>query len=247
TVFSSPEINGGTYVNEGTAATGAFSVNISGLVPAKTYYYKAFVVDAAGHYYYSPTEGTFTTSLATPIATAATNVTPVGFTANWDAVTGADSYVLEVYEETGAPMTDLIISEYVEGSSNNKAIELYNGTGGTIDLSNYSLRKQSNGAGTYGGDYPLSGMLSNGDTYVIVHTSANNTLKAYADALRCSAPIDFNGNDAVALFNNGIQLDEVGVYNQTSNWGNDTTLRRKSSIGSPTDTYSPTEWDNCPT
>lgn len=102
TVFSSPEINGGTYANEGTAATGAFSVNISGLVPAKTYYYKAFVVDAAGHYYYSPTEGTFTTSLATPIATAATNVTPVGFTANWNAVTGADSYVLEVNEVSGS-------------------------------------------------------------------------------------------------------------------------------------------------
>jgi len=105
TVFSSPEINGGTYVNEGTAATGAFSVNISGLVPVKTYYYKAFVVDAAGHYYYSPTEGTFTTSLATPIATAATNVTPVGFTANWNAVNGADSYVLEVNESSFVPAT----------------------------------------------------------------------------------------------------------------------------------------------
>lgn len=102
TVFSSPEINGGTYVNEGTAATGAFSVNISGLVPVKTYYYKAFVVDAAGHYYYSPTEGTFTTSLATPVATTATNVTPVGFTANWNVVNGAESYLLEVDEISGS-------------------------------------------------------------------------------------------------------------------------------------------------
>ena len=31
--------------------------------------------------------------------------------------------------------SDLIISEYIEGSSNNKALELYNGTGATIDLS----------------------------------------------------------------------------------------------------------------
>lgn len=107
TVFSSPEINGGTYVNEGTSATGAFSVNISGLVPAKIYFYKAFVVDAAGQYYYSPTEGTFTTSLATPVATAATNVTPVGFTANWNAVNGAEGYNLDVYMKAGAPATTI--------------------------------------------------------------------------------------------------------------------------------------------
>lgn len=241
-----PEFNGGTFLTDGTAATGVFDATVTTLSPATTYYWKAYVMDGTGQYYFS-NELSFTTTLDAPVATAATNISHNGFTANWNAVTGADSYVLEVYEETGTPMTDLIISEYVEGSSNNKAIELYNGTGGTIDLSNYSLRKQSNGAGAYVGDYPLSGMLSSGDTYVIVHTSANNTLKTYADALYGSAPMDFNGNDAVALFKNGIQLDEVGVFNQTSNWGNDTTLRRKSSIGSPTDTYSPTEWDSFPT
>lgn len=244
TVFSSPEINGGTYVNEGTSATGAFSVNITGLVPAKIYYYKAFVVDAAGQYYYSPTEGTFTTSLASPVATAATNVTPVGFTANWNAVNGAESYVLEVYEETGAPMADLIISEYVEGSSNNKAIELYNGTNATIDLSNYSLRKQGNGAGSYSGNLTLSGTLASGETYVIVHTNANATLKAYADYDFGASPMDFNGNDAVALFKNGVQLDEVGVFNQTTDWGANVTLRRKSSVGAPKATYVVGEWDS---
>ena len=41
---------------------------------------------------------------------------------------------------------DLIISEYIEGSSYNKAIELYNGTGSDVDLSQYSLERHSNGA-----------------------------------------------------------------------------------------------------
>ena len=36
--------------------------------------------------------------------------------------------------------TDLFISEYIEGSSNNKVIELYNGTGTAINLSNYSVK-----------------------------------------------------------------------------------------------------------
>ena len=42
--------------------------------------------------------------------------------------------------------SDILISEYIEGSSFNKAIELYNGTGADIDLANYSLELYSNGA-----------------------------------------------------------------------------------------------------
>ena len=34
-----------------------------------------------------------------------------------------------------APPTDLFISEYIEGSSNNKALEIYNGTGTAVNLS----------------------------------------------------------------------------------------------------------------
>jgi len=105
TVFSSPEINGGVIVNEGSVATGEYSVNVSGLTPAKTYYYKAFVVDAAGQYYYSSTEGSFTTTLPTPVATEATNVTPVAFTANWNAVSGAEGYKLDVYTLASTPAT----------------------------------------------------------------------------------------------------------------------------------------------
>ena len=51
--------------------------------------------------------------------------------------------------------TDLFISEYVEGSYNNKAIELYNPTSDAIDLSNYALSRWSNGATT-----PLTTILS---------------------------------------------------------------------------------------
>lgn len=48
---------------------------------------------------------------------------------------------------TELPMAkDLIISEYVEGSSNNKAIEIYNGTGETVNLSDYSVELYLNGS-----------------------------------------------------------------------------------------------------
>ena len=50
--------------------------------------------------------------------------------------------------------TDLFISEYAEGSGYNKYIEIYNGTGSTVDLSNYEVWKISNG-GTWP-EYTLS-------------------------------------------------------------------------------------------
>ncbi|HPT72081.1 MAG TPA: lamin tail domain-containing protein, partial [Candidatus Cloacimonadota bacterium] len=51
-----------------------------------------------------------------------------------------------------AQATDLFISEYVEGTSNQKAIEIFNGTGAPVDLSQYSLKKQTNGAGAFGNE-----------------------------------------------------------------------------------------------
>jgi predicted extracellular nuclease len=45
------------------------------------------------------------------------------------------------YCYSAAPTTtDLLFSEYIEGSSNNKALEISNATGNTINLS-YSVKK----------------------------------------------------------------------------------------------------------
>ncbi|WP_372795278.1 endonuclease, partial [Lutibacter sp.] len=46
--------------------------------------------------------------------------------------------------------TELFISEYIEGSSNNKAIEIANITGSAIDLSIYSLKRNTNGGASWG-------------------------------------------------------------------------------------------------
>lgn len=180
-----------------------------------------------------------------PIANDATLISSAGFTASWSAVNTATSYALDVYSTiSGPPATDLFISEYVEGSSSNKAIEIYNGTGAPVDLSNYSLRKQSNGSGSYVGNLALSGTLNNGETYIIANSSASSVILDLADLTSGNSPMDFNGNDAVALFKNGTQIDEVGVFNQTANWGIDVTLRRKSSITSPAATYNAANWDS---
>ncbi|MBK8533367.1 MAG: lamin tail domain-containing protein [Flavobacteriales bacterium] len=65
-----------------------------------------------------------------------------------------------------AQPTDLIISEYIEGSSNNKFIELYNGTAGAINLANYQLRLHANGSVGVTQSVVLSGSLASGATIV---------------------------------------------------------------------------------
>ena len=72
---------------------------------------------------------------------------------------------------------DLFISEYSEGSSYNKYIEIFNGTGKHINLSEYSVKLFNNGASTPQYELALSGVLNDGETYVIYNGAANTTIK----------------------------------------------------------------------
>ncbi|WAC02112.1 GEVED domain-containing protein [Lacinutrix neustonica] len=140
--------------------------------------------------------------------------------------------------------SELFISEYVEGSSNNKAIEIANVTGSNINLSAYSLRKQTNGAGGWSSGYTLSGSVANGDVFVVANSSASTTLKNNAEVTTSNAALTFNGNDPVGLFKNGVLIDIVGTFNGGSaNFAKDQTLRRKSSVVSPTGSYNTSQWN----
>lgn len=106
----------------------------------------------------------------------------------------------------------VFISEYLEGTGFNKAIEIYNGTGAPVDLSTYYINVYFNGSSTPGGTSPinLTGTLAPGETYVIVSNNANvdPALQALADQF--SNGINFNGDDAVVLMNGSDTLDIFG-------------------------------------
>lgn len=96
-----------------------------------------------------------------------------------------------------AQTTDLIISEYVEGSGNNKAIEIFNGTTDAVNLGGYTLDRYSNGATVpYSIALPAVN-LARGATHVIVYSLADPALLAYAN--QTDANLNFNGNDALVL------------------------------------------------
>ncbi|WGD34195.1 endonuclease [Olleya sp. YS] len=147
---------------------------------------------------------------------------------------------------TGSAATDLFISEYIEGSSNNKALEIANFTGTPIDLSNYTLKKATNGSGSFTSTVSLSGTLANGDVFVIAHSSATAVILNSADATNAGV-MSFNGNDAIGLFKNNVLIDLLGDANSSANYAQNVTLQRKSNIVSPNTNYTITEWDSLTT
>ncbi|PYF07575.1 chitobiase/beta-hexosaminidase C-terminal domain-containing protein [Ureibacillus chungkukjangi] len=132
--------------------------------------------------------------------------------------------------------TDLIISEYLEGSSYNKAIEIYNGTGAAVDLSQYKVEVYFNGSSAPSQTVSLSGTLEEGATYILYHGQSAADIKAKGN-LESTAAMNFNGDDAIVLKKNDEIIDsfgQVGVDPGT-NWGTDAksmdmTLVRKGSI-----------------
>lgn len=128
-----------------------------------------------------------------------------------------------------AQASDLIISEYIEGSSFNKAIELYNGTGSDIDLSQYKLELYVNGASPAGQTLQLTGNLNAGKTYVIHHKDANDSIKSKGNLVNSNV-INFNGDDPVVLKKGNDVIDSIGQGGQRVNNAADVTLVRKSNI-----------------
>jgi hypothetical protein len=118
---------------------------------------------------------------------------------------------------------ELFISEYVEGSGNDKAIEIYNPTSAAINLAGYSLRRYSNGAADYslGGSTNLSGTIAPLSVFVVVNgqtTSSTNSpacnleLQALADQLDGAYPSTtyMNGDDAIVLAKANVIIDIFG-------------------------------------
>ena len=150
---------------------------------------------------------------------------------------------------------DLFFSEYVEGTSNNKAIEIYNPTAAAVDLSLYTVRLYSNGATTPTNSQVLSGTLAPGDVVVLANASATAAFKPVGTLN--SGVANFNGDDALTLEKSGAVIDRFGQlgFDPGTDWTGgavstlNQTLRRKATItvGDPnaTTVFDPSmQWDS---
>ena len=170
----------------------------------------------------------WTQTAGSTVALSSTNQPEVTFTA--PAVVDSLSFTLTVTDNEGASSSSTVyvktaqgvsnqifFSEYAEGSSNNKYLEIYNGSGSDIDLSQYVIASCSNGCGdNTSWDYPENitfeggTVVSAGDVYVIAHPSADAAILAQADYtgfLYLS-----NGDDAFGIVNasTGQIIDIIG-------------------------------------
>jgi uncharacterized protein len=158
-----------------------------------------------------------------------------------------------------AATPELFFSEYLEGSfGNNKALEIYNPTTQTVDLSAYVVMLYSNGATTAGNTLTLTGTISAGSALVIVNSGM--TLSFSSPLVFTSSVANFNGDDAITLEKSGVVMDRIGQVgvDPGTEWGTfptfstrDQTLRRKDTIktgdNNAAGAFNPSvQWDSLP-
>ena len=154
-----------------------------------------------------------------------------------------------------AAPVELFFSEYIEGSSNNKALEIYNGTGAPVTLTGtYDVQIFANGSALPTATIPLTGTVADGDVFVLAQVNAVAAILTQTD--QTTSNFLFNGDDGVALRKAGTIIDVIGQIGSDpgTEWGSgatstaDNTLERKAVVqtgdANGSDAFDPaTRWD----
>ncbi len=112
--------------------------------------------------------------------------------------------------ESASFCEEVFISEYVEGNSNNKALEIYNPSPVAINLEGYHMETWNNGATQPTNTQLLEGVIEPNDVFVIMNALATPELYQAADIE--SQVTWFNGNDVIVLYHEGVIIDQMGEF-----------------------------------
>lgn len=156
---------------------------------------------------------------------------------------------------TGGGPGAVFFSEYVEGTGNNKALEIANTTASSFALGDCIIDRYQNGSATAASPIITLDAVSLGAGQVFVICNASFSMTSLCD--QTDANLSHTGNDAVVLTCSGVVKDAFGVVGQDMVWGttpttsDDATLRRKCSVGTgdanTSDAFDPAdEWDGFP-
>ena len=210
-----------------------------------------------GSFYGNTTETTFTITGLQNTTTYGVSISAKDPDDNTSALsTTANATTTDGTSAGGA--SELFISEYVEGDGGtNKAIEIVNLTGSTVSLSGYVLKLERNGAGVWTTPLALdSGTVKSivpGDVFVVgngdnsapelqPYSAANpegevDLVQPSNDDTNYGQPVNFNGDDAVALFKDDVLIDIIGKFGNGDNFAANVTLRRNQDISAPNTTF----------
>ncbi len=173
-----------------------------------------------------------------------------GISASTCAVLSSNFVEVGLYDCNGEEgCAELFFSEYLEGNGANRALEIFNPTSQSIDLTEYSINYYSNGSPTPTATFQGTGTIASMGTFVIVGpgfggNQVDPELSALADVINAVGNV--GGNDAVELIHSGTTVDLIGIIgddpgNQGWTFGNSSTanhdLVRRVYVNSPS-----TDW-----
>ncbi len=183
------------------------------------------------------------------------------------AVSGKTTNTLFMEGQAGA--SDLFFGEFGEGNGYDKYVEIYNGSGGAIDLSQYLMANQMNPSGAQTNDYTLKGwanfcrlaptttMLGHGETMLVLNGAPSGKIDpSMTNALKNAVPprpyvvttndvLTVSGDDPVALFrvtNTNQWIDACGIGPSAARY----IMRRLENAEVPRSfprTVDPAQWD----
>ncbi len=180
----------------------------------------------------SETPSSETPSSETPSSEVGSSIVTTSVPPSSEVVTStivsSEEVSSEVSSETALVYgTELFISEYVDGPGTNKALELFNPTDQTIDLSAYKMKLFANGRALDAIDLlvkQMTGTLAPHETFVfhnVEPTGDSGLLAAIAaipEARKWKGSYDtgdiianMNGDDALGLFKNDVLIDVFGT------------------------------------
>ncbi len=146
---------------------------------------------------------------------------------------------------SGQSLADVLITEYVEGSGFNKAIELHNTGSQAINLAGYELVRYKDGSEQSTSMLTLENVTIAANSVAVVINRASDTPLPDTVNVLVSGSLQHNGGDAVALQKDGQVVDIVGPIGDRG-WGKDVTYQRHASVDTGLTSYDPNEWTALP-
>ncbi|WHF52557.1 endonuclease [Chryseobacterium gotjawalense] len=146
---------------------------------------------------------------------------------------------------------DLMITKYLEGTADNKALEIMNKTGHTVNLNKYRINIQfySGSNYYYPAPYELEGIVENNQTFVILNPNSHFACISNDEArfVSASPQMTFNGSNYVELRYGSTTVDAVGSpYVSNSATLSEISLYRYPTVTQPTTSFKLSEWESYP-
>lgn len=143
---------------------------------------------------------------------------------------------------------DLFFSEYMEGSGTNKALEIANFTGASVNLSTYQIKLSLNGNTNWNYIYsfPTNTSINNGEVFVVANGGAVVCQSVFDNLNNDITSFNGKDGDAIALYKNNNLIDIIGVLGDDQDFAKDVTLVRNDNIASGSTAYNANEWTSYP-